>query len=331
MNDVLALSESSPADIWLLLDDRAGNRNQCLGVAEALKLPFEHRDIEYNALGALPNGMTGASFLGLSRATKENLMPPWPRLVIAAGRRTAGAARAIKRMSKGTTKIVQIMHPGQAGIREFDLVAVPSHDTVMGGPNLLTVQGAPHSITAEVLMSAKDKWSEEFETLPGPRIAVFVGGDTRRKEFDSSMAREFGQAVNTMAVESGGSLLISTSRRTSVVSADAFLSQVSAPHVLYRWGNTDENPYVGYLACADATVVGGDSVSMASEACAGTKPVYIYAPPGFVMDKHARMHKALFEGGYARPFGEPYSEWFHAPLNAATEIAAAIHGRLGIG
>ena len=39
--------------MWLLIDDRAGNRSQCLGVAEALGLKFEARGLEYTAAGAL--------------------------------------------------------------------------------------------------------------------------------------------------------------------------------------------------------------------------------------------------------------------------------------
>ena len=56
--------------IWLLIDDRAGNRSQCLGVAEALGLSFEVRDLEYTAAGALPLGFLGASFFGLSAKSR---------------------------------------------------------------------------------------------------------------------------------------------------------------------------------------------------------------------------------------------------------------------
>ena len=45
----------SPAGIWVLADDRVGNVSQCLGVAEALGLPYEIKTIRYDRLGALPN------------------------------------------------------------------------------------------------------------------------------------------------------------------------------------------------------------------------------------------------------------------------------------
>ncbi len=314
--------------IWLLMDDRAGNRSQCLGVAEALGFPYEIRDIEYNALGRLPNGVIGASFIALSPKTRAALVAPWPDLVIAAGRRTAGVARTIKRQNSGRTRIVQIMFPGRSGLSEFDLIAAPGHDRIGPLPNVVTITGAPHSLTPEKLQSARTEWQPAFGELPTPLISVFLGGDTSRKSFDSTLAADFGVAVNNMALDCDGGLLISTSRRTSPAAANSFLAGISVPHLVYKWGDEAENPYVGYLACADILIVSGDSVSMISEACAGTRPVYIFAPQGFVVDKHARLHDDLYKGGFARPFNGKHEEWFHSPLNAAGDIAAAIRNLL---
>lgn len=314
---------ASQLTIWVLLDDRAGNRSQCLGVASALRQSFEVRDIRYNALSTLPNFVKGVSFLGLTADSTHALRAPWPDLIITAGRRTAGVARAIKRQSRGHTKIVQIMYPGKLGISDFDLVAVPNHDRTRIGENILTIFGAPHGVNQDILSTARAEWMPSFEDLPGPRIAVFVGGSTRRKSFSTNMAASLGRAINDLAKNEGGSLMISTSRRTGD-SAAAVLAEIDVPHVTYQWNDAGRNPYHGYLACADAIVVSGDSVSMCSESCATTKPVYIYSPPGFVVDKHARLHQVLYEGGYARPLGEAYSCWTHPPLNAATEIADSI-------
>ena len=323
---------SEQPSIWVLLDDRAGNRSQCLGVAGALGLPFEVRELSYTALAGLPNVIKGASFLGLATESISALTPPWPDMVIAAGRRTAGAARAIKRRSGGKTKIVQIMYPGNAGISECDLVAVPSLDRPRAGPrsgrNVISMLGAPHGVTADVISAARSKWMPSFHQLPAPWIAVFVGGSTRRRTFTADMASALGKTVNKMAKAAGGALLISTSRRTGDAAMAAVMAEITVPHVAYHWGDEGDNPYLGYLASADAIVVSGDSVSMCSEACAGTTPVYIYAPPGFVVDKHARLHQALYDGGFAKPLGETYSNWTHAPLNAASDVAVAIRAML---
>ncbi|MBF0374249.1 MAG: mitochondrial fission ELM1 family protein, partial [Alphaproteobacteria bacterium] len=85
------------------------------------------------------------------------------------------------------------------------------------------------------------------------------------------------------------------------------------------------------VSLADAVVVTGDSVSMVCEACAATAPVFVYAPPGMVGEKHARLHRDLFEMGYARPLGERLEHFAHPPLNAARDIADEIRRRAGFG
>ncbi len=315
-------------DIWVLLDERAGNRSQCLGVAEALGMPYEIHEITYNTMASLPNALKGASFMGLSPQSKAGLCAPWPRLVIAAGRRTANAARAIKRRSGGKTALVQIMYPGDYGLSDFDLVAVPSHDRTRVGGNILSVDGAPHGVTAEKLNAAAQAWRGKLAHLPTPRIALMVGGSTRRRQFSPEMGRELGRAANAMAKNAGGSLMISTSRRTGAA-GKALMGEITVPHVAYHWGDVGDNPFFGYLALANGVIVSGDSVSMCSEACASGSSVYIYAPPGFATEKHMRLHNVLFENGYAQPLSDTFQEASHPQLNAAHTIAAAIRERIG--
>jgi hypothetical protein len=293
-------------------------------VAKLLDLDFDVRELDYNILAALPNVLKGATFTGLTRQSRDILCAPWPDLLIASGRRTATIARAIKRRSKGATRLVQIMYPGDCGISDFDLVCVPQHDKPRSerhdGTNILHIAGAPHGITPQVIKTAAEMWVEKFAHLPSPRIAVFVGGSTRRKKFSVKMGRNFGRLVNKMALDAGGSILITTSRRSGMA-GQAAMSEISVPHMSYGWGDEGDNPYLGYLATADAIVVTGDSVSMCSEACATTVPVYIYAPEGFVTDKHHRLHQYLYDYGYAKPLEGMFEPGSHPPLNAALTIA----------
>ena len=315
--------------VWLLIDDRAGNRSQCLGVAEALGLEFEVRGLEYTAAGALPQFILGASFFGLTPRSRTELAPPWPDLVIAAGRRTAPVARRIKRLNGGATYLVQIMDPGSTGAGEFDLIAAPRHDTITERPNVMRITGAPHRITPARLTAAAAEWRGRFAGLPRPWIALIVGGSTRRRTFTDAMARELGRAASAMAADAGGALLVTTSRRTGAA-AQALLDEIAVPKRVYRWGDEGENPYYGYLAVADAVIVTGDSVSMCSEACATTGPVYIYAPKALSTAKHARLHSELFEKGYARPLAGRLETWTHAPLNPAEDVARAVRQRMPV-
>jgi len=314
--------------IWALLDDRAGNRGQVLGVAEALGLRFQVQELAYTPAAALPNFFVGASFAGLTASSRVNLVAPWPDLVIAAGRRTAPVARRIKKDSGGHAVLVQIMYPGDAGADEFDLIVAPRHDSLGPRPNLIEVTGAPHRVTAARLAEAARQWQGRFDSLPRPWIAVIVGGSTKRRAFGADMARELGRTVSAMATRAGGSLLLTTSRRTGEAEGP-LLDEITAPRFVFRWGDPGDNPYFAFLALADAVVVTGDSASMASEACATPGPVYIYAPRSLTPLKLAKLHAELFEGGYARPLADRLEPWSHPPLNTAVDVAREIRRRFG--
>lgn len=321
---------NAPPVIWVLADGRAGNRSQCLGVAGELGLAYEIKKLDYGPLAALPNGLLGASFAGLTGESRARLSPPWPDLVIAAGRRTAPVARKIGRLGGGGCFLAQIMHPG-AGAGDFGLIAQPRHDRGGEGANVIPITGAPHPLTAARLEDEAERWRGRFDDLPKPWIALIVGGSTRRRRFTGAMARELASLASRMAATAGGSLLVTTSRRTGDA-ADPLIDAIDAPRWIYRWdrGGKDDNPYHGYLALADAVIVTGDSASMCSEACAGSGPVYIYAPPALTVAKHGRLHDDLYRQGYARRLTGDYEAWTHPPLNPAQEIAAAIRERLGL-
>lgn len=321
--------ENGLPTIWALCDDRAGNRSQALGVAEALGYRFLIQDIEYNVTAALPNVIMGATFMGVTTSSMVNLAPPWPDVVIAAGRRTAPIARNIKKLGQGHSFLVQLMNPG-GETEDFDLLAVPRHDSMAKTENLFEMTGAPHRIRQERLAEERTRWMPAFEGLPGPRLALIVGGDTKRRSLSVEMATELGERANAMAAEAGGSLMITTSRRTSPEAADAVLAQITVPSHIFKWGSEGDNPYFGFLSCADGVIVTGESVSMTSEACATPGPVYVYAPGKLLSFKHKKLLKDLFDKGVARPLTEHYEPWDHPPLNAADEVAAEIKRRLGL-
>ncbi len=319
--------------IWVLTDDRAGNVAQALGVAESLGRPFTVKEIRYTPLARLPNVLMGASVLGVAPENRCGLQAPWPDLVIAAGRRTAPIARWIKRKAgPKSVRLVQLMNPG-SGAEDFDLIAVPRHDTHQTpSARVLAITGAPHRLTEAKLKAAGEIWAPRFAALPKPRIALLVGGATHQRPFPESIARTLGEQVQAMASAAGASVLLATSRRTGPAAEAALVAAIPGPRHAFLWSqrgiNAGDNPYLGYLALADAIVVTGDSVSMCTEACATRAPVYIYAPEGMVAPKHARLHQELYGLGLARAFEGSFNAWDHPPLNPAGEVARAIDGLL---
>ncbi len=323
-------AESHEQRIWVLLDGTPGHANQALGVAEKLGGPFEIKNLSYTAAAKLPNIVKGASLLGISNESRKTLAPPWPDLVIGAGRKVAPAARYIKRQSGGKCRIAQLMWPGFP-TADFDLIAVPEHDGIAPGGNIMVTLGAPHRLTRELLEREARIWESAVSHLPKPRIALLAGGDTKKGTFTEAHARELGRMASRMAQEAGGALLVTTSRRTRPETTVALRQAIESPMYFHdadlhptpllegegaclsslsrrervgvreTFSTTKSNPYAAFLGLADAIIVTGDSISMCSEACFTGKPVYIYAPEELLPWKHQKFLKTLVAENYASP------------------------------
>jgi uncharacterized protein len=316
-----------PQPIWVLADDRPGNANQALGVAEALGWPFLVKSLRYGPLARLPNLLQGASLRGLTGAARAALEPPWPKLVIAAGRRTAPVARWLKARQPDVF-LVQLMWPGSA--KGLDLVAVPEHDDLPEHPALIRTPGAPHRLTPERLAEAAAHLAPKIANLPRPRIACLVGGATRTGGFTGLDARPFALAVGALAGERSGSLLLTTSRRTGKAGEDTLAAALppGVPMWLHRFSGGGENPYLGLLGSADAVVVSGDSASMCTEACATGRPAFVYRPRAGVGAKLERLLARLEADGRLLPLGAPWPERLSPPLCPQAVVADAIRARL---
>ncbi|MEM7042204.1 MAG: mitochondrial fission ELM1 family protein [Pseudomonadota bacterium] len=309
----------------MLADDRPGNVNQALGLAEALDGPFVIKMVGYGQLARLPNWLLPANLAGLTPATRENLTPPWPDVVIGAGRRTARVGRWIKQRHPSVC-LVQLMWPGSSD--GFDLIAVPEHDRVPDDPVLMRTLGPPHRLTPERLREAALDIAPKLESLPRPYVACLIGGSSKHVTFTLEDAHSLIEGAMALAAERGGSLLVTTSRRTGAVCTEAVAEALSGPHWLHRWQPDGDNPYLGMLGSADAVVVSADSASMCAEACAPGKPVFLHKPKAGAPEKFEILHRRLRELGCLRRLGEPWFDVASAPPNPAFVVAEAIRDLL---
>ncbi len=315
--------------LWVLLDCRTGSVGQARGVIQQLN-PDDYdileKNLEYTKFSGLPNFLRGKTLIGLTPKSKKNIVPPFPDLILSTSRRTVPVARFIKKQNPAT-KLIQLMHPGRTGLREFDLAIVPEHDknkTVY--PNIKYIVGAPHRITEKTLTEARQLWTPKFADLPKPLTAVIIGGAIKNKEFSLENASNLGQKIRTLKEKIGGSILITTSRRTGSKAEKAIMESLSGiPAYTFLWGDKSENPYMGYLACADNIIVTGDSVSMCCEACGTGKPVYIFTGRHWLTRKHIRFIASLYKNGYAAAL-KTYNLGFQPKgrLNAAIDAANMI-------
>ena len=285
--------------IWALLDERDGNRNQVLSILSHLNSNYKIINIKYNFLARLPN-----IFFQLYNNTihVKNFKIPTdqscPDMVISCGRRTATIALQIKKFFSFKPFCVHLMYPSFTLLKSnFNLIFVPDHDHVKQNFYIRKFLGAPSNIK---LIKKKKKYSE-------PIIFLIIGGDHGR--FKLSVI-EIENIINQVLKKfnNNGSLLISTSRRTSkeiikkldyLATIHSIISHVYHPKLS---NNENKNPYLEYLSIADEIIVTGDSISMISDACQTKKPVRIYYNKRFCSNKHIRFCNKLIDLGYAFSF-----------------------------
>ncbi len=316
---------SATPRVWMLADDRPGNVNQALGLAEAFGEPFAIKTVGYSQLARLPNWLLPANLTGLTSATRQTLVPPWPDLVIGAGRRTARIGRWLKQQHPPVC-LVQLMWPGSSD--GFDLIAVPEHDRIPDDPVLMRTLGPPHRLTKERLCRSAAEIEHRLTTLPRPHIACLVGGSSKHVAFTPNDARSLITGARELADERSGSLLVTTSRRTGDACTEALKDALKAsacPYWLHRWQPEGDNPYLGMLGSADAVVVSADSASMCTEACAAGRPVFLHTPEAGVPEKFEILHQRLSEHGCLRPLGASWFAVEKPPPNPAIAIADAIN------
>jgi mitochondrial fission protein ELM1 len=264
----------------VLADHKAGHTTQSIGLAEAVGFPYEVKELHFNLLNHFSNRIRGASTLGLALARSATLQPPWPDLVISTGRRTAPVARWIGEQSGGRTGVVQLGRRGGETVDAFDLVVACAHFRLPVHPRRAEVIAPFNAVTPERLARAGERFQRLFDGAPRPRVVLVVGGTCARYRLDADTARRMGEQVSAFAQSRGGAVFAITSPRTGAAATAALRRGLGAVGRLYEWKPRDaDNPYMGYLALADAIVVSGDSESMLAEAAATAKPLFIYPLP----------------------------------------------------
>ena len=304
--------------VWSVTTGEAGMRSQALGLAEALGFPFEERRISLRRPWRwLPGHLCPFPLAGLDPA-HDSLAPPWPDVLITCGRRSTAISIAIRKLSRGRTFTVHLQYP-QTPLSAFDLVIAHPHDGV-NAENVLLVETALHRVTPDVLNEAHARFAPAFATLPQPRLGVLLGGRTKNGGFRTRDVEALIVGLDAH-LRTGGSVLITPSRRTEAHLTAALAERYAQnPHV-FLWDGTGENPYFGILAFSDRILATADSVSMVSEAIGTGRPVDVFPLEGL-----GRRHKLLLdrleELGHVGRFAAPPPEVRPPPLPSATLLAA---------
>jgi mitochondrial fission protein ELM1 len=141
-----------------------------------------------------------------------------------------------------------------------------------------------------------------------------------------AVAERLAADLAAVARATGGGLAVTASRRTPTSAMARIRTALAGEHVLFFDGD-GPNPYLGYLAWADAVIVTADSVNMVTEATATGGPVYVVDLEGGSA-KFDRFHAAMREAGYTRPFAGRLEDWRYPPPDETARAAAEIARRM---
>jgi mitochondrial fission protein ELM1 len=305
--------------VWVLHDGKPGMASQALGLAEATGFPFVEKRLTIRRPWEWLTPPLWVAPLDAATEGGRRLGPPWPDLVIGCGRNTVRPALAIRETSGGRTLTAQVQDP-RYGRGRFDLLVVPEHDRLRG-PNVVVTRGAVHRVGPERLAAERRRFPG-LEGLPRPVLGVLIGGANRAYRLDLARLGEIAESVAAAVRRSGGSALVTPSRRTGAAGV-AVLREKLAGVPGAVWDGSGDNPYFAYLAIADALLVTADSVSMISEAAATGKPVHIIELPGGDA-KFARFHDTMRQAGITRPFSGEIEHWSYTPLDDTARAGAAL-------
>ena len=286
-------------DIWVLLTHAPGDNDQCLALAEALDRPAAVKRLDWHMTNpaedrAMVRGLLADTEEGRQRRREIGLHAPWPRLVICNGRRSDKVGFWIKRQSGGHTKVVAIGRARQP-VASYDLLVatpqffLPERANVISLPLPLARRRAANDDHA-----VAGAGPSNIVPVPKPWFTILLGGETKQFAVSESVLADVARRAQMAADRHGGSVVVSTSRRTPPSSLAAVEGVLDQPYI-YRWSGaaTDENPYQILLRQSAALFVTADSASMILDGAGSGTPTYVIEFPEQI-DLRRRLRRGLF-------------------------------------
>lgn len=317
------MPEHSMPYAWVLTEGIAGTENQCIGLAEALNLPYTIKRVSLKPFWRLFAPWLSFGAPQSLAAGSDPISPPWPPVLITSGRKSIAIGKYIKKASKGKTFHIHVQDP-RVNAAAFDMVVVPQHDPLRGD-NVVVTKTSLHRVNHQKLAESLDTF-HTFADYPSPRVAVLIGGNSKAHSMTAEDTERLATQLKNLQQEYHATLMITASRRTGDDNRTRLQQALNGSDVHF-WDGSGDNPYFGFLAHADYIIVTEDSVSMTSEALATGKPVYIAKLTGGGR-RIDQFHALLQEQGYTRPFTGTLEQWFYEPLHETERVAAIIRDQL---
>lgn len=313
---------------WIVTDGKIGTEKQCRALAEMLGLKATVKTISVKfPWTLLPPSFWIKPWSALDSASQKELSEPWPDLIIAASRIASAPIAALKKKLGKKITTIFIQNP-YINLNAFDAVIAPRHDE-LSGSNLISIPGALHNVTKDLLTKESKKWTSILPTdFPRPWVTILLGGNSNHHTMDLDTIEYFGAQLRHLAQRSSMSFFITASRRTPQEALQVFKTALGDSHV-FLWNGLGDNPYYGFLGLGDFILVTNDSVSMLSEAVGTGKPVYTLNLPG----GNGRLDKFqdhLIEQGLCRPFEGELETWVQKPFDLKSYLLQQLKKKIKI-
>ncbi len=256
--------------IWALLGPHRGDNNQILALAEAFGMPFEEKQLSYNALRRVPPALLGATFTSLDVQSRRQVEGEPPDLTISTGLRSVPIVRELKRRSAGKMRAVHLGFP-RIHPRHFDLVVTTPEYPVPEASNVMRI---PFALTPHRARVVEQSDRELLEAYPGPRRLLLLGGPTLYWKLPIETMTAAVATLSQTAKANGGSILAVGSPRTPVEVLSAVHHALKSSGIPFLFEPGDGPPaYPALIEAADEIFVTADSVAMVADGVTTGKPV----------------------------------------------------------
>ncbi len=326
--------------IWVLKDDRVGSSKQAEFLAKRLEKPYEVKNIVYNKFINLPNFLK-SNKVGVDFKKSSCLIDnSHPDIIIFAGRRLAGISVYLKKyyekLNKKPVKLISILNPNLS-FKNFDVLLLPYHDNFPKKnkyKNVINFTGALCNSNLEITEESSVYWNQKLELYKKPLFFFFFCGDVKNKKMDSKKLGLMTAKISNIVANNNGTLLITTSRRTSKECILEIKNNINCDNLLYVFREDNvPNPYNLFLTKSETVFATCDSISMVSEIAALSKNLYLYIPNEIIKKKHKLFCESMFERKIAKPFDfntEKLETTNTEVLNESTEIVRQIEQMINL-
>jgi mitochondrial fission protein ELM1 len=280
------LSKSCSAEIWLLLTPKPGDNNQSIALATCIGLPYVVKQLDWTAGEHEERAVSDAFLNDTPKAANDRrrlgLIEPWPAAVICCGRRTERFALWIKAQSGCSTKVLKIGRAGRS-IARYDLLVATPHFPIPPLPNVIQTAFPPMLKVNPVNLVRRQCpiVPGSLPPVPKPWFLILLGGEVKQFRPSGPALKKAAQKVQDAADRAGGSVVISTSRRTPETMLSATVDGLTKTPYVYRWSTPSaaENPYAQLLKESAAAFVTADSTSMIVDASYCGTPTFVIELP----------------------------------------------------